>query len=60
MKKLITEKQFFSTLQFFSNDKRFRLRIKRAPLVVFYHFQCESKIFTLVHFLDDDNYMYTD
>lgn len=60
MKSIITKKQFFNTLEFFSNDKRFKLSIKPVPLVVFYHFQCKSKIFTLTHFLDDDSYLYTD
>lgn len=60
MKALITEKQFFNTLEFFSNDKRFKLSIKPTPLVIFYYFQCKSKIFTLAHFLDDNSYIYTD
>lgn len=60
METLITKNQFFKTLEFFSNDKRFKLSIKSVPLVVFYHFQSKNKIFTLTHFLDDDNYVYTD
>lgn len=60
MKTLITKNQFFNTLEFFSNDKRFKLSIKPVPLVVFYHFQCKTKTFTLAHFLDDDSYVYTD
>ena len=59
MKTFITEKQFFNTLEFFSNDKRFKLSIKQESLVVFYHFQSKSKIFTLAHFFDD-SYVYTD
>ena len=59
MKTFITEKQFFNTLEFFSNDKRFKLSIKHESLVVFYHFQCKSKIFTLAHFFDN-SYIYTD
>ena len=59
MKAFITEKQFFNTLEFFSNDKRFKLSIKHEPLVVFYHFQSKSKIFTLAHFFDN-SYVYTD
>lgn len=60
MKLIITKKQFFSTLEFFSNDKRFKLLINPKSLVVFYHFQCKSKMFTLAHFLDDDSYIYTE
>ena len=59
MKTFITEKQFFNTLEFFSNDKRFKLSIKQESLVVFYHFQSKSKFFTLAHFFDD-SYVYTD
>lgn len=66
MKSIITKKQFYNTLEFFSNDNRFKLTIsqylspKQEPLIIYYHFQSKNKKFTLIHLLDNNSYHYTD